>query len=573
MSTETYLAPQLLAVKKRRRRWLVTAVFCAVMGGGLAFEFKPVYRAAKGWRARQLAAAAEGLTAEEKWTEAGAKAGAAYRLMPNEPAAIRAVAHLQNVTGHAAAAIPFWKELEGAHAVSPVDRRSYAEDLFRTGMLAEAERELNGVLGAQTPDAAALRLAARMAAARGNFGPAMEFARRAQGLDAASLDGRLLLGLLQMDAPGSPERAVGLPALMQVAEDRGRCGLEAIEYLARQEDLPGGETRRLIALLTAHPLATPGQKLSALDWEIRLAPAEREALLERKSVECKAAGAEAQRSFGVWLNAHREFARTLRVVPEAEALARKDLLLVHLDALAGMKSWREIEGLLGRKGVPLDGVYVDLFLARCARELGQVSKSELHWRRAHLGAAPSPEQMWTVGDYAEKIGELREAELAYRSLTASAKTARPAYEALLRVAEKKGGTAVLRGVLREMRGRWPQDAAVENDYAYFSLLGGGEIAECVKIAERLVAQAPGSLPHRTTLALAYLRTAEPARALAVYAGLEIPWERIAPGQRVVHAAALGANGKTGEARAEARALRPETLRTEERELIAPWLAP
>ena len=87
MPTETHLAPQLLAVKKRRRRWLVVVVFGVVAVGGLVFEFKPLYRAAKGWRARQLAAAAEGLTAQEKWAEAAAKAGAAYRLMPNEPAA------------------------------------------------------------------------------------------------------------------------------------------------------------------------------------------------------------------------------------------------------------------------------------------------------------------------------------------------------------------------------------------------------------------------------------------------------------------------------------------------------
>ena len=573
MYTETSLAPQLLAVKKRRQRWLIAGGFCAVAALVLAFEFKPVYRAVKGWRARHLAAQAEALTAQEKWPEALAKARAAYQLQPGEPAAIRAVAHLQNAAGNAAAAIPFWKELEGAKAVSTADRKRYAEDLFRVGMLAEAEQELNRVLGESSPDATALRLAGRMAAARRNYAQGLEFARRAQRLEPQSREGQLLLGLLQSDAPGAEEKEAGLQALMQVAQDRGRSGLEALEYLARKDDLPGGEVEKLIPLLKEHPLATEAQKLMALDWEIRLRPAQREALLDRKSGECKAGDAAALRSFGVWLNTHREFARTLKLIPLAEALTRKDLLLVHLDALAGLKSWREIEDLLGRKGVPLDEVYVELFLARSALELGQVSKSELHWRRAHLGAAPSPEQMWVVGSYAEKIGETREAELAYKSLTASAKTARPAYEALLRLAEKKGDTTALRGILREMRGRWPNDTAVENDFTYLSLLAGSEIAAGVKAAERLVAQSPGSLPHRTTLALAYHRMAQPARALAVYDGLAIPWERASPAQRAVHAAVLGAGGKLSEARAEARALRPESLRVEEREMIAKWLAP
>ena len=565
------LAPQLLAVKKRRQRWLAAAVVCAVAGGVLAFEFKPIYRAGKGWRARQLAAQAEALTVQEKWPDALAKARAAYQLMPGEPAAIRAVARLQNAAGNAPAAVPFWKELEGAKALSVTDRRSYAEDLFRLGMLAEAEPELQQVLAAQTPDAAALRLAARLAAARRNFAAALDFARRAQQLAPGSADGRLLLGLLQFDAPGSQEKEAGFQALLQVAQDRGKTGLEALEYLAHKDELPAEAVKKLIPLLKENPVATAAQKLMALDWEIKIAPGEREALLDKKSAECAAGEAAARGSFGIWLNQHREFARALRVVPLAEAMTRKDLLLVHLDALAGLKAWAEIEGILGRKGVPLDEVFTELFLARCARELGQVSKSELHWRRAHLAAGASAEQMAVVGGYAEKIGDTREAELAYKSLTANAKTARPAYEALLRIAERKGDTAALRGILREMRGRWPNDAAVANDCTYLNLLGGLEIADGVKTAERLVAQTPGSLPHRTTLALAWLRAEQPARALAVYDGLAIPWERAAPGQRAVHAAVLGAGGKADAARAEARALRPETLRAEERALIAAWL--
>ena len=63
---------------------------------------------------------------------------------------------------------------------------------------------------------------------------------------------------------------------------------------------------------------------------------------------------------------------------------------------------------------------------------------------------------------------------------------------------------------------------------------------------------------------------DPAGALAVYQGLQIPWEKIAASQRAVHAAVLGANGKTAEAMAEASALRWEELRPEERELVKPW---
>lgn len=572
MSTaETSLAPQLLAGKKRRRRRLVAAGVAAVVALGLALAAKPIYRAVKGWRARQMAQAAEALTGQEKWADALAKARAAYQLRPEEPAAIRAVAHLQNAAGNAAAAVPFWKELEGAQAMTAADRRRYAEDLFRTGALEEAGPQLDRVLAAQPGDAAALRLAARMAAARRSYGPALELARRAAELEPASPEGQLLLALLEFDPPGSPQKEAGLRALLQLAQERDKTGLEALAYLARKDGLAGATTEQIIPLLKAHPLATEGHQLLALELEIKAQPAQREALLERKAAECQAADAAAQRGFGVWLNAQREFARTLTLIPRAAAMQRKDLLQVHLDALGGLKKWREIEEILGQKGVPLDEVFVDLFLARSAMELGHTTKARLHWRRAHLAAAPSPEQMWVVGSYAEKVGQTDEAEQAYRSLTASAKTARPAFEALLRLAEKKGDTEALRALLRDMRGRWPKDLAVENDYTYLSLLRGAEAAAGLAGAQRLVAQAPRSLPHRTTLALAWLRAQQPERALAVYDGLEIPWARAAPAQRAVHAAVLGANGQADAARTEARALRPETLRAEERALIAPWL--
>ena len=42
------------------------------------------------------------------------------------------------------------------------------------------------------------------------------------------------------------------------------------------------------------------------------------------------------------------------------------------------------------KGVPLDNAIKELYLARTAEELGSATVAELHWRRAHLAAGPSP---------------------------------------------------------------------------------------------------------------------------------------------------------------------------------------
>ena len=76
-----------------------------------------------------------------------------------------------------------------------------------------------------------------------------------------------------------------------------------------------------------------------------------------------------------------------------------------------------------------------------------------------------------------------------------------------------------------------------------------------------------SLPHRTTLALAWYRLKDPARALQVYQGGDYDWSLALPSNRAVYAAVLAANGKRQEARQLAQSLSPDRLRKEEQALI------
>jgi len=565
-----YAPPILLAEQRNRvRRLSIGLVVAAAVLLGI-FTIKPLYRLGKGWRARQLSLEAEGFITAGRWEDATLKARAAYQLMPDEPAAIRAIAHLQSATGDMSAAISFWESLKAINAMTRADRQQYAEDLFHMGSVAEAETENDALEAEQPNDPATLRLAARIAAARRLYGQSREYARRAHEADPGNGEGKFLLALLEYSSPGSPSRQAGLQALLELGRDRGKSGLEALTYLAGQRDLPPADVQTIIPLLKDHPLAMENQRLMALDLEIAAQPAQRDALLDRDFAQYKGADPGKKRAFGVWLNDHGEQERTLALIPLAEALTRKDLLLVHLDALASLKRWGDIEKILAGANVPLDGVYIELFRARSALELGEPTIASLHWTRALQAAAPSVEEMWFLGNYAEKIGQTDQAEIAYQSLKSNATTARSAYEALLRLAGKKGDDDATLQLLHEMLERWPHDDAVANDYTYFSLLKGNSVQEDLKMATDLVNQSPASLAHRTTLALAFYRLHDGASAMNVYAGLQIPWERVPASHRAVHAAVLGLAGHPTEARAEANAIPMEDLRPAEKELIKPW---
>ena len=549
--------------------WRRVAVWVLVLGGmiGVLASAKPVYRASKAWRARRLGLEVEALISQGRLEVAFEKARAAYQLKPDEPASMRAVARIEGASRRHQSALGFWKKLAESGAMEPGDRKRMAEDLLRAGLAGAADQELRELLKAGSGDAHLERLAAQASFNLGNRADALRHAERAVGLDAENPEGRLLLGLLLWDVPEPAGQNRGVDLVCGVAADKGRAGLDALLALSRRDGLGEERAERLAELVAVHPLASSAQKLLALDIRLKAHPQRADELKEAALKRASTGSPEDRRALGVWFNNRREYAKALEAVPMSEAARRKDLLLVHLDALAALKRWDEVSAVLAGKDAPLDEVYRELFLARSAMERGEDGVADVHWRRAHLAAAVSTDQAWYVAGYAERLGRADQAEVAYRNLTSNATTARPAFEALLRIVERRDDAPAVAALLRAMRERWPADLAVENDAAYFNLLLGESVAGSTESARKLVAADPASLPHRTTLALGLLKSGDPGAALKVYSGLNIPWNQVPASQRCVYCAVLAANGRLEEARALLREIDTGQLRRVERRLL------
>ncbi len=567
---ETLLAPELQEARKRRRNWLVVLVVLVLCVCVLLLEWRPFYSWLQGVRSRRLAAKAEAEIFAGNGEEAVKKARSAYWTKPEEPAAIRVAAKAQRMTGQYAAAVPLWGQLKKTGAMRPEDRLPYAEDLMMSGALAAAGNEIEALLKEPNPDGALLRMAARWASTEGNGDRAREFAMQAVKAEPGNHAGRLLLALLQLSAGTEPLRTEATRAMLALGAENSREGLAALQKLGTLPGISPEVAGRVVELLRRHPLANEQCRILTFNLDLDLHPAERAAMLDAAVERYGKAEAAERCMFGTWLNGRGEFERTLKLIPVPDAMKRQDMLLVVLDSLAALGRWQEIERILQMKDVPLYTAMNELFLARVAEEMKNKAAADLHWHRAHIAAAAAPEQLWGIAGYAERMGRPAQAEQAYRSLMASGETARPAMERLLKLAGNRGDSEAVRATLKNMRERWPQDDAVKNDFAYISLLAGKSVDESLAAARELVARSPRSLPHLSTLALAMLRKKDPAAAMAVYQGLHIPWERIAASQRAVHAAVLGANGKTDEAIAETAALRWDELRAEEKELIKQW---
>jgi len=300
--------------------------------------------------------------------------------------------------------------------------------------------------------------------------------------------------------------------------------------------------------------------------QIRAAPADREKLLDAAVARIRSAPAEDRRDLGVWLNKGGEFQRTLTLLPEAEALTRKDLFLVRLDALAGLGRWEDLQQVLSGR-VPLEPAYAEAFRARCANQAGEASAAGVHWGESFAAATGTPEELWWLANYAERNGEVDTARRALRELAREVTDPRPVFGALESLEDKHGSTAGLLEVVDEMHHRWPDDAAVKNDCVYLNLLLRRDVAAMNPAAAELVENFPDNLARRTTLALAKLRAGDAPGALQVYVGKNYDWRLAAPAHQAVYAAILLANGNTNDASALIQRIPTEVLRPEERELL------
>jgi tetratricopeptide (TPR) repeat protein len=221
----------------------------------------------------------------------------------------------------------------------------------------------------------------------------------------------------------------------------------------------------------------------------------------------------------------------------------------------------------------LDPFFIEVFQARVAQEMREISMADVRWKQAMSKAAGNPQKLEFLANFAEKSGNLPMAAEAYRSMVKFPAAAVPGYLGLIRIAEKRADVRQLRDVIGELSRQLPEDPAPKNDLAYLNLLLNDRIDDSLQISRDLVSALPDRAAYRTTLALAYLRKNESQKALAAYDETKIDWSAALPGWQAVRAAVLAANGQEEEARRLAASINWDRLKPQERDLVRTLRAP
>lgn len=533
----------------------------------------PVYRALKSWRADQLMKGAEKSVERGALVEAYQAARSAYGLDPNNLRALRMLAEMYEGSG-AREALAYRRSVAESAGATGQDRAAYLRVLIRAGRLDLADDFVRKMGIGSRADPVVAALIADLLRMRGQ----PEEARAAEDLAAASsvLGEKTTAELIQargrLESPDPAERAQARATLLRIGGSKAPEARDALRILAVAPDRTEKETREMIRLLEANPLNPAADFFLAKTLTLELRPDWRGAVLE-EARKLWSGGTEEQRTaLAEFLLRHGDAQGVLDLPVTRQGRA----FLLRLDALARLGRWPTIreELVLASSGKnTLDPFFIEVFQARVAQEMREISMADVRWKQAMSKAAGNPQKLEFLANFAEKSGNLPMAAEAYRSMVKFPAAAVPGYLGLIRVAEKRADMRQLRDVLGELSRQLPEDPAPKNDLAYLNLLFEEKVDDSLQISRELVSALPDRTAYRTTLALAYLRKNESAKALAAYDETKIDWSAALPGWQAVRAAVLAANGREEEARRLAASINWDRLKPQERDLVRTLRAP
>lgn len=590
-SDEDLLTPEEAADQRRRRRWRWVLSLLALLAIAGWLGARPALHEIKAYQARRLAAEARRLIDAEKWPEARDKVTDALQIWPDEPAAIQAAALLLTRVGNFADAAGFWKKLEQSRPLTAPEQRDYATAELSLGELDVAQDRLRRAWPAEqagTPNdwLVGLQLALR----RNQPQDAQELARRLLSSRTISGRQRLNAATVLLSSNQAADQTFAWAEIRALADNTKTAeSLEALQLLARRAaaeyanasapeggSAKDGDPRPALASLAeirakiaAHPLAGVQQRLLVYDLRMIEQPGQRAALLQAAMGQYANAAPADLAVLGAWLYAKGELARVLEVIPLQKALSDHALFLQYLDTLGALQRWGEIRDLIQSQKVALDPMLQQMYLARCAGQLGEPEASTLHWQSALAAAGTNVQKLLTVGRYAEKDDAGDIAESAFRAAVRTEPRSREGHVSLARLLEARGKTRALRDAVRAMALLWPQDHAVANDLAYFDGLLNENVKAARTVASALVAAEPASLPHRTTLALAELRLGDGLSALDAFRAVGALGAAAQPRSQAVYAAVLWQTSYEREARQAVKNIPLQRLLPEERALVQP----
>jgi len=520
------------------------------------------------WRSRQarhMVLGVEEFFAAGHQREALLRVEAAWRMQPDEPQVMRAVACVLEASGNPRA-LDAYEKLAASAEVSTADRQRYVQAALRFGRSDLAEGQAQTLAQSGEEGFAHLVRAEKLQAQRNAAGAEGELRLvdpSSAARDAALL--RLAALLAARDSHAADTEAFAILSELSARQDT--TGLEALAAGVAAGVVPPGELKGWTDRLAAHP---KGNDRTFLLVQTARWPEDQDGRRTIvREVMARFAGTPVERKVAalLWLNGHEEFARGLELMPEAKARTNPDAFVLWLDALAGRGDWTAIEVALSKKG-PLKDTLINLFRARAAAHTGRAGTArQLYARAIHL-ALSDLTQMPLVVAFLNTDGQKELLADALQEALVGGPDQEVAADVLLQISKQTRNAVEVREAWSAIARARPDDAAAANAVIYYGLVTG--IAPPPTLAERAGAN-PSDIDLCTIRAFALLKEGKSEEAVEIFQGMSLRSDHITPEQKAAVISVLAANGRLDQAEAMGATLDASGLTTQEVKMVEGYL--
>ena len=562
------------SVRKRRvvssSRALTVTIGIVVGLIVLGVVAKSLYPVVKRLRARRLARQTLVLIDAGKYSEAKVKLPGILQLAKDDPEVLRAAARYCTAL-KSPSALEYWERLRGTGQATVDDLLGFtssALDANRTDLSAPVVTYLVGHYPTRID---VLHIGMRHLDVAGFPDRAIELGRRALTLDSFNPKTERLLGQLLLSRPDKALNEEGRALLWGAAEHPGVERDAALVSLSSYEHLTSSEMADLIRLFEADAAHDLYKRLRVVDLRWRLNPENRPELAKQVTQ---------------WLASETILTNFIQIaswavksspesiaqgVTEARAATNQVILLHLTDALAELGRWPQIHGLLEKYDKMYPPFALDMLLGREAAWAHQPGNAEKYLLSAGTDADGDPRKLSMAASFAETQGFVGTAIKLWELMLNSRANSVVAVAQILRLCKNRDDLAAEQRALHRLSTEAPADLRLAAESAERDVLVNVDPGPAIAVLEKQIAAEPNELRWRFDAALGDLRLKNPSGALTRLEQIEINESMLTPRLKVIYAAVLGANQQREAARRYSRQLATEDLKSQERELIQPYL--
>jgi len=384
-----------------------------------------------------------------------------------------------------------------------------------------------------------------------------------------------LLQYLMSQSGLLPVRAPEIARLLQqMAKFNNAQGLEALRLGLVTPDLVKNDRMKWIEQYRSHPAATSESLLLADEIQTQMDPSVREGLIQAQVKRVLGLRLDQREPVIRWMLKNDRPEAALAILTLPEAIQSREAFLLWIEAASRSNRWSEMEVALRNPANPLPARDTLPFLAQSLKMRGDLANADTIYRKAIALHESQPELTGEIFRHLILAGERGLVRENLDVLFEDPKFALGNLKAIASILRNQRDSQYLleflEGALRS--------PLLKNDVAVLDSVASTKLALNLPVSlaelEFRASQHPNNVHCRMTYALGLLCEGRKAKAIFELenGGHRVNASNLDPWQKAIFASALAANNRLTEAQSLASSIPPDSLTTQEFDLLNGFLS-